>query len=94
MENENKPNNPSAFPNSDFAFNIEHAGGMTLRDYLAAKAMNGFMHRVYANDTNVFKRLLNFLGIGGGYCDVSYNYKKLSKESYVLADEMLKQREL
>lgn len=38
--------NEPAFPNVDFSVNkINGASGMTLRDYFAAKAMNGILAR-------------------------------------------------
>jgi hypothetical protein len=42
-----KPSNPNAFPLNEFSYNIEHAGGMTLRDYFAAKAMQGHLDSEY-----------------------------------------------
>ena len=36
--------NPLAFPvSTDYGFQIESSAGMTLRDYFAAKAMQGLM---------------------------------------------------
>lgn len=35
-----KPENPLAFPQNEFSYNIQKAEGMTLRDYFAAKAMS------------------------------------------------------
>ena len=40
----NKPTNPQAFPISGSQY--QHTKGMTLRDYMAAKAMQGMMHDV------------------------------------------------
>jgi hypothetical protein len=37
-------NNPPAFPNESNAGNIWNDKGMTLRDYFAAKAMQGLIH--------------------------------------------------
>lgn len=44
--------NPSAFPTKQYNRNImqfEHMGGMTLRDYFAANAMQAMTHRGEAN---------------------------------------------
>lgn len=89
MENqEKKPKNPSAFPNWDMTFtenpnsNLFSAGtsqGMTLRDYFAAKAMQGILS-LYIELGNVRRQHDNFPNV-------------LPKLSYSIADEMLKERE-
>jgi hypothetical protein len=66
----NKPTNPPAFPNESNAGNIWNDKGMTLRDYFAAKAMQGLL----SSDVNA--KLENF-----------------AKQSYKVADAMLKARE-
>lgn len=79
LENNKKPENPPAFPDlaviksgDNFTQQIRQSG-MTLRDYFAAKAMNGLI----SSDK-----------------DWSFNPEHLSNRSYVIADAMLKQREL
>ena len=70
MNEFNKPTNPPAFPNESNAGNIWNDKGMTLRDYFAAKAMQGLL----SSDVNA--KLENF-----------------AKQSYKVADAMLKARE-
>ena len=77
MENQ-KPNNPKAFPNDG---NIED--GMTLRDYFANSAMqavltNEVLRNVIDENTNSEKDM----------------YDWIAKGAYSVADAMLKQREL
>ena len=75
-------NNPPAFPHtveykgSDCGGIVPHAG-MTLRDYFAAKAMQGLMHNYHPCD---------FLEHKGWLEDISM-------ASYQMADAMLKARE-
>lgn len=76
MEGENKkPKNPNAFP-------IEYQDGefqtgMTLRDYFAAKAMEG----VIASTEGIG------LEINWRHCDI------IAKKAYMYANAMLKERE-
>ena len=74
-------NNPLAFPSSnDVTFGDWRShghSGMTLRDYFAAKAMQGLMHNYHPCD---------FLEHNGWLEDISM-------ASYQLADAMLKARE-
>jgi hypothetical protein len=74
-------NNPPAFPSSNEVKvgNCISSGhmGMTLRDYFAAKAMQGLMHNYHPCD---------FLEHNGWLEDISM-------ASYQLADAMLKARE-
>lgn len=82
MNDTKKPENPKAFPNTDpnyFGANDSH--GMDLRDYFAAKAMQGF---IPANSAGCF----------GGYKIESNDINNLAKLSYEIADAMLKQREI
>lgn len=71
-------------PNNPSAFpytdenNADYKRGMTLRDYFANSAMQGIL----SANTEAFS---NGMGI---------NFKNLAIESYQIADEMLKQREL
>ena len=77
MEENKKPENPSAFPVHP-SINSDRDAGMTLRDYFAAKAMQSFL-------SNCGKyNLLNTSEIP----------LLISKDSYKIADIMLKQREL
>jgi hypothetical protein len=50
--------------------------GMTLRDYFAAKAMQGYAHYSAANSKFVFSN------------------QELAKDAYLIADAMMKAREL
>ena len=71
MENKNKEN---AFP----ALHLDAHQGMSLRDYFAAKAMQGLMAM---EDKGTYKSMED--------C-----YAKIAELSYGCADAMLKQREL
>jgi len=73
-----KSNNPSAFPLNEFAYNINNCGGMTLRDYFAAKAISGF--------TSAFNQDGEWTSVG---CETD-----IAQYAYNIADAMLKQREL
>lgn len=85
METKNtKPNNPSAFPPSSFALEQENSSyyyekGMTLRDYFANSAM-----QAYIADHLQYKRE----GKNG------WTVEDMTDSAYVIADAMLKQREL
>jgi len=65
-----------AFP--DHGGQYDYTGGMTLRDYFAAKAMHAIIRRY---DGHSF---------GGG--PESPQYKELSEDAYHIADAMLKAR--
>ena len=67
---ENRPKNPDAFPCDTRSTGYS---GMTLRDYFAAKAMQGLTSKY------------------GETLQVSYDSR--AKESYKIADSMLKARE-
>ena len=74
-----KDNGGPAFPTDGFKYDIngDHATGMTLRDYLAAKAMQQFakpfMYNIVTNDTADGDALV-------------------AKRAYQLADAMLAER--
>lgn len=75
MENQNKPKNPNAFP-------IEYQDGefqtgMTLRDYFAAKAMQGVIASTQGIGLEVNEK----------------HIKIVVKKAYMYADAMLKERE-
>ena len=78
---ENKPKNPDAFPgmeSSAFGQDTGHYHGMSLRDYFAAKAMNGICadgHTFWDNST------------------LQGDPLEIARLSYEIADAMLKQRE-
>lgn len=72
---ENKPENPHAFPSS-----VDQSRGITLRDYFAAKAMQGWLANTNVISAKELMRVDNWR-------------KDLSEGSYLLADEMLKARE-
>ena len=71
MSEFNKPTNPPAFPHFGHT-GWSNSGGMTLRDYMAAQAMQG----IFASDP--VSTMTN---------------ERIAKESYDLADAMLKARE-
>jgi hypothetical protein len=71
-----KPKNPNAFPSETAQ---KDYSGMKLRDYFAAKAMQGIMSEYLSK------------GSGNGYWA---KYDMIAKEAYQVADAMLKQREL
>lgn len=77
MENQNKPKNPNAFP-IEYQ-NGEFQAGMTLRDYFANSAMQGIMS--------------SYHGSASLYIDIKNSSNNLAKESYRIADAMLKERE-
>jgi len=76
--NQKKPKNPSAFPIPSDRWE----DGMTLRDYFANSVLNG----IHSNE-RMFKDMM--LDRGN---ENPYDY--VAKESYKMADAMLKQREL
>jgi hypothetical protein len=76
MKKEEKPKNIDAFPCDNKS---EGYRGMSLRDYFAAKAMEGFIS-TFGNTQNTS----NVLELADD----------ISEMSYSIADEMLKQREL
>ena len=82
---ERKPKNPNAFPialkDNNNPFNSD-AKGMTLRDYFAAKAMQANL-----SDLKTIRAMAQDAK------GVPFN-EYLAKESYKMADAMLKQREL
>lgn len=84
MTETKKLNNPNAFPialkDNSNPFRSD-ASGMSLRDYFAAKAMQGFI----ANSLTMQVISDNFPNEGDEY---------IAEQSYGIADAMLKQREL
>ena len=80
MEKNKKPQNLNAFPTRTEYEDPTNPiySGMTLRDYFAAKAMQSLI--VNAEKWN--------------YSSYSNIPKSVAKDSFILADEMLKQREL
>ena len=80
-------NNPPAFPHTVELRGVDQRGiiphgGMTLRDYFAAKAMQAILPQyrdVFDDDT-------------GGEDDPSFP-ELLAKDAYIMADAMLKVRE-
>lgn len=76
MEKNKKSNNPNAFPCVGPNSTPIGSQGMTLRDYFAAKAMQSLI-------TNAEK---------WNYTSYSNIPKSVAKDSFILADEMLKQR--
>jgi len=82
----NKPENPSAFPEpfvNDPNLAISNTPGMTLRDYFAAKAMQGFLTN--NNLGNVLEK--------SGAKTMEDADDCIAITAYRLADAMLKQRE-
>jgi hypothetical protein len=80
MEENKKPDNPDAFPTP----NDRWSDGMTLRDYFAAKAMQGFI-----SDREMYMAIM----MDRKTSDLSPD-EYIANQSYNLADAMLKQREL
>lgn len=82
MEENKKPNNPSAFPTTQIDVchsDGEMFAGMTLRDYFANSAMQGI-----CADGHTFWDSSSMQG----------NPEYIAKLSFEIADAMLKQREL
>lgn len=82
MEENKKPSNPNAFPGKDdnaFGQETGHYYGMTLRDYVAAKTIQGI-----CADGHTFWDSQQFQG--------SSEY--IVQKGFEIADEFLKQREL
>lgn len=74
-----------AFPTRDDNYDSKYSGpGMTLRDYFAAKALQGLC----ANPGGPFQ--VNDMS---GWAIVNCELDDIAKESYKLADAMLKARE-
>lgn len=70
-------NNPPAFPQPNYPITWANGEGMTLRDYFAAKAMQGLMHNYDICDFLEHKDWLEDISI----------------TSYQIADAMMKARE-
>jgi len=74
MSNFNKPTNPPAYPTNNWTrlapYSSGYSEGMTLRDYFAAKAMQGLLSS-----------------------DVNAKLEDFAKQSYKVADAMIKARE-
>lgn len=69
-----------AFPKS----NIQHQTGMDLRDYFAAKALQGYIAYMSPNPHGI-----------GVICDdmeVATNTEAITKSAYLFADAMMKER--
>jgi len=78
----NRPTNPPAFPNAHY----HNVSGMTLRDYFAAKAMQGYISARGWHPDFVFPEDFSF-DEGKRAADA------VSVSAYKWADEMLKARE-
>lgn len=82
----NKSNNPSAFPyeqsNEQFQYANKRSTGMSLRDYLSAKAMQAMITGIYSNNKPTKP---------DEYLEMIEN---VVSNSYYIADAMLKKREL
>jgi len=99
MEN-NKPENPQAFP-MDYRYEgYRMETGMTLRDYFAAKALEALINKHAHSSPKGFKSAIrSFLTkIGFDNSDINYNcghdYKSTATASYYYADAMLKERSI
>lgn len=55
-----KPCDEYAFPAADCGHGAPYAGGMTLRDYFAAKAMSGWLASFGPDDAVTVKRIAEF----------------------------------
>ena len=76
----------SAFPTTQYVNGLSptgHAEGMTLRDYFAAKAMQG-----------IFDSAIDWFPAGQKADEESLKvFKDIAQDSYAMADAMLKARE-
>ena len=76
----------TAFPSTQYANGVSptgHSEGMTLRDYFAAKAMNGMLETA-----------IDWFPTGRDADESSLEiFKDLARDSYAIADAMLKARE-
>jgi len=75
-------NNPPAFPTNQYANGISPSGfdtGMTLRDYFAAKAMQGLISSHWCEEARVLSPKLGA--------------RELAEDAYIMADAMMKARE-
>ena len=90
MKENKKPENVSAFP----ALHLNSHEGMTLRDYFAAKAMQGLIIKTTERKLSIYSKILIFFGRNGWTIDYELSESKISKSAYNIADAMLKQREL
>jgi len=67
-------------PNKEYAFPVyEVTGGMTLRDYFAAKAMQGLISSHWCEEARVLSPKLGA--------------EELVTDAYIMADAMMKARE-
>lgn len=91
-----KPRNPQAFPrpvsaNADHVgfptWRIQSADGMTLRDYFAAKAMQGIVGSIDSEEG--YTRLVEVAHVNG--CQRVSEW--IAKDAYKQADAMLAERE-
>ena len=97
MKEEKKPNNPEAFAygyGTDNYSDIQK--GMTLRDYFAAKAMSKLdiqlMPKTFYDSVKLFLRKFGVQNTVT--CQRNFDLKRDTEFCYLLADAMLKQREL
>ena len=72
-----------AFPNNERYTTENH--GMELRDYFAAKAMQGYISYMSPNP--------NGTGVICEDMEVTTNTEAIAKSAYLFADAMIKQRE-
>lgn len=88
-----KPKNPKAFPtllyNEVSGEPNGHEQGMTLRDYFANSAMQKCVSYKPKGFYNWLKWFLGF-----NYEGTSVSAKVIAENAYIVADAMLKQREL
>ena len=67
--------------------------GISLIDYVAIEVMSSLLEKSITNHTSVFKRIKNIIGIGGGYSDIAYSSKEITREAYVIAKDFIIERE-
>ena len=79
METNNKNSNPNDFPLPDSQYEYQEQG-MTLRDYFAAKAMQGLLSS-YVGSSNCSDDMMN-------------KSERIAYRAYKTADAMLEQRNL
>ena len=79
-----------AFPTAEiFHDEVVYTGGMTLRDYFAAKAMQGIVCAPHSTDDD--KTAAVYLSDGLGFSDGMRG--RVAVAAYAMADAMLKARE-
>lgn len=77
-----------AFPAHEGIISI----GITIRDYFAAKALQGILNTTVMTEVNLFTRIKIMIGIKSNAYSYVYNAKNATEQAYIIADQMLKER--